>query len=166
MPVERVGRVNIPVAALRICNPPPWYSHKGAKMRPDAYAAGKSLAIRASAAEVLINAVARESPEGWEVLWKVDHGSSRAQGMVRCRDEDLLRCFGLQDGLDRFSTLMAQKLGCELDAAMPGGYVRRGSYLNIPCAAPTGMDDPCVSIHLDEEVRGAVAKLINDRYRS
>lgn len=139
---------------------PVWWHHHGTKLRPDKSGfdgRNKTLTLKASAAEVLIQAAADGG--GWRIDYEIRHSSDTLiTGRLWMSDANLRTAFGLSNECEaEFGQCIIDAHGG--DVACQGRYIRCGNWLNLP-GPGTGHDgDANVSILLDEEIKEAIGKL-------
>jgi hypothetical protein len=143
---------------------PMWYHHHGFKMRLVEFnEAGHRLVIAGSAAKVVIipGRKVQEGGNGWAVSWEViQHvaNDEAVHGQRQIDSDELAAAFGLTDNSGEFGQWMLDQFGAH--SAEQGKYIRWTHFLNIPCPG-TGHDgDPNVSIHIDDDMRDAVRRLL------
>lgn len=142
---------------------PIWCHHHGSKMRVEKFDhPNHTLVIAGSAAKVTITKVSiHPDTKGWFVDWEVVQWmpcNEGTRGRSFFNDKDLAAAFGLSDESGKYGQWLINRYGA--DSAEQGKYIRWKDYLNIPCPG-TGHDgDPNVSIHLDQQIKDAVRKLL------
>lgn len=117
------------------------------------------LVIAGSAASVRVTRRATTVDEGWFVEWEVVQSQqAKVNGRVVFTSDDLRAAFGLSQESGEFGDWLIERFGA--DSASQGKFIRWKNFLNIPCPG-TGHDgDPNVSIHIDEEIRETVRRLL------
>ncbi len=143
---------------------PIWCHHHGSKMRVVEFDEKEHrLVIAGSAAKVIIRPgrEVQEGGDGWVVSWEViQHVAydEAVRGQRQFDSDELAAAFGLTDNSGDFGQWMLDQFGAH--SAEQGKFIRWKHFLNIPCPG-TGHDgDPNVSIHIDDEIRDAVQRLL------
>lgn len=145
---------------------PNWCHMHGSKMSVRNFDQENSiLVLDSSAATVVITKGSSMFPghEGWFVDWKVVQSAPQkvgVQGRAWFSDQDIKSAFGLSNISGKYDHWLIEQYGA--DVAEQGRYIRWKNYLNIPCPGTAHYGDPNVSIHLEENIRNAVQKLISE----
>lgn len=138
---------------------PKWWHHHGYKMKVTELDLEHGvLTLDGSAAHLRIWRRHRINKE-WYVEWHVVHSvhTQEVKGHVLATSQTLRIAFGLSSG-GKGDVELNRSFGA--DVLLPGLFIRKGNFLNIPCPG-SGLDgDPNISIHLDDEIRNAVKKLV------
>lgn len=145
---------------------PHWFHPYGSLMRVKAHHTrgySISLADPHKRVEVLIKKASTINPvaEGWQIKWKIRHGTElfveADHGTRHFSDFALEAAFGLVNYTGAGEEHFAKRY--DADCAIPGMFIRKGNFLNIP-GPGTGKDgDPNVSVYLTDEVKDAIRDL-------
>lgn len=139
---------------------PAWWHKRGLHMKETPPSDG-ALVAESGSAELLIYNIGRDS---CVVQWEIVHivGLSSVEGKTRMGYKDLIVAFDLDpQGLAKTSgDADWLKERYDADVAVPGMFIRKGDYLNIP-APGSGCDgDPNLSMKLTEAIKARVASEI------
>lgn len=140
---------------------PIWCHHHGSRMAVKELDLKKLLLVIASStAEVRIEG---SEVNGFKIQFNIVFSRGYGVvGIVYMKIGDLLSAFGLQDEIGIYGQGLLDNYGG--DCANQGKYIRYKDFLNIP-GPGTGHDgDPNISIHLDDEIKDAVQKLLNAKF--
>ena len=99
----------------------------------------------------------------WYLDWEIKHSiETQVNGRIQLDKEGIEAAFRLSNSKGRWGGVdLAKRFGA--DSAEYGHYIRKEEYLNIPGPGIGFIGDPNISIHLDEDVKGAVADLLGTR---
>jgi hypothetical protein len=90
------------------------------------------------------------------VYWFLVHSTGQIEGNIKMSRAEVRVAFGLAAQTE--DRTFAKKFNA--DAASPGRFIRRGSYLNLPMPG-TGVDgDPNISVYISPEIRLAIQALL------
>jgi hypothetical protein len=102
----------------------------------------------------------------WLIYWHMNFGFTppfeeqrRTHGSFCLPESGLRAMFDLTNG-DPAGSVKALEQRFGADVVIPGRYIRKGPYLNIPGPGTGEHDDANLSIWIDDEVRLCVARLI------
>jgi hypothetical protein len=94
----------------------------------------------------------------WRLEWVIQ-GFIKSQGCVFLNTEELMAAFGLSDVT--FSCGLAQSEQFDADVAVPGHFIRKNNFLNIPCPGTGNRADKNLSLELDAKIKAAVQRLLD-----
>jgi len=144
---------------------PVWWHMHGMKMEVLSFdKKNLVLTFESSAATLVVTKASVVFPgaEGWLVDWKVVQSTAYNVGTVGRAwfgSHDLSAAFGINDISGSFGKWVLERYGGTV--ASQGKYIRYKNFLNIPCPG-TGHDgDPNISIHLDDNIKDAIQKLLS-----
>ncbi len=99
----------------------------------------------------------------FKVAWRITFavGGEWMQGDVHFSEDELKQAFNLLPPNSAVGDLVVMKEKFDADRAVPGHFIRKGKFLNVPMPG-TGMDgDPNISILITDEIQKAVRNLIS-----
>ena len=95
----------------------------------------------------------------YQVEWELGFGpSDKTFGKRRFTTAELEGAFGLRNHTDHGGELMIDRFGGE--SAVLGKYIRWMGFVNSPCPGTGSDGDPNISIHIDNDIQGAIARII------
>lgn len=141
---------------------PNWWHHHGTKMHLQEVQNRRLLIISGSVAKIIISpATDAALPENtWLLKWEVHHSRKEGvQGCVLFSTKNLRAAFSIPPTEpEPGHKWLYDQYGAT--SAIQGKYIRQGAHLTIPCPG-TGHDgDPNISLELNDEICGAVTKLM------
>ncbi len=161
---------------MRITMPPEWFNPHGFKMEiggtPIYQVIANNLLLigskqhqRDSSPTIAQLEIRAATPQGgFKVAWRITFtvGGECVQGDVHFSRDELRQAFGLLQPNSLVGEVALLNKRFNADRMVPGHFIRKGKFLNVPMPG-TGIDgDPNISIFITNEMQAAVRELISN----
>lgn len=147
---------------LKAGDTPPWWSMKGNKMHPGQPSHEHLVLSIANNRVATLDIV--WDVERWKVGWFINHGVGTVTGTLLMMTDQLKAAFGLAESVPGQNPWYAKRFNAT--AGDEGLFIRTGRHLSLPCPGNALFGDPNIAVFLTDEIREAVAKLIEYAERS
>jgi len=139
----------------------PNWCHRNASEMQLASSDNHQITILGKDAALTISKAPASTGSDWVVTWKITWSTAGEyfSGRICMSSRNLRTAFGLSDDCEEANLPFAKKYGA--DTAFPGGFIRLGTFLNIP--NPRVCDtDGSISIKLTADITRAVVILLGE----